>query len=69
MIHGGLDWSEAAEYTIQKTWQHPRMPGMVVTRVFKVWSPTDKGAQVAAHLHFLMALNGMGLRFRRPDSD
>lgn len=72
MIHAGYEWAEAEEYTIQKSWQSPQAPGMVVTRVFKVYSPSQKGAMIAAHLHFLMALNGMGIRFQRippPDTD
>lgn len=72
MIHGGFEWTEAAEHTIQKSWTHPARPGMIVTRVFKVYAPTDRAANIAAHLHFLMALNGMGIRFDRvppPDSD
>lgn len=72
MIHGEHEWSEAAEYTIQKSWTHPARPGMIVTRVFKVYAPTDRAANIAAHLHFLMALNGMGIRFGKvppPDSD
>lgn len=75
MIHGGVEWADVPEYTIQKSWQHPSAPGMIVTRVFKVYAPTDKAANIAAHLHFLMALNGMGIRFQErapkppPDPD
>lgn len=74
MIHGGVDWAEAPEHTIQKSWTHPARPGMIVTRVFKVYAPNDQAANIAAHLHFLMALNGMGIRFSQraippPDPD
>lgn len=62
--HDTPEWHEAMQHTIQKSWQHPQAPGMIVTRVFEVTAPTERMALKTAHVHFLLALNGLGIRFR-----